>query len=270
MDHAAAHERIGDLLLEPSRLAALEESARPDDAALREHLQGCPACRGDLDGWEALARRLADAMPRGVDAYAALAAVELAEVPPSLRARVAAAVRSGDPTAAPFQVAPAPRRAGALWLGLAASLILVMASLAVAVDQANRQAIAHAESEALATALVAVDRVLAASHKVVELRRTDGTPAGSISWSRHDWVVLTSALAPPPAGQAYECWLEDGERSVPVGSMEFAGGSAFWVATLDDWQTWEIGPNTEFVVSLEANGATTRSGPIVLIADLES
>jgi hypothetical protein len=161
-------------------------------------------------------------------------------------------------------------QARGLWLGLAASLVLVIASLAVAVDQVNRQAIANTESEALATALVAVDRVLAAPHQVVELRSVDGAAAGSISWSRHDWVVLTSALTEPPAGQTYECWLEEGERSVPVGSMEFAGGSAFWVATLDDWQTWEIGPNTEFVVSLEADGAATRSGPIVLSADLRS
>ena len=49
-----------------------------------------------------------------------------------------------------------------------------------------------------------------------------------------------------------------------------AGGTAYWVATLDDWQTWEIGPTTEFVVSLEADGAATRSGPIVLSADLGS
>jgi Anti-sigma-K factor rskA len=271
MDHAAAHERIEELLLDPARLADLERSALPEDAALREHLDGCPACRGDLESWRTLERRVAESMPAGADARAALAVVEPIDVPPSLRARVAAAVGSAERPGILIGVGRGSRSpARGLWLGLAASLVLAVASLAVAVDQANRQAVANTESEALATALVAVDRVLAAPHKVVELRGADGAAAGSISWSRHDWVVLTSALMKPPAGQAYECWLEDGQRSVPVGSMDFAGGSAFWVATVDDWQTWEIGPNTDFVVSLEADGATTRSGQIVLSADLGS
>ena len=74
----------------------------------------------------------------------------------------------------------------------------------------------------------------------------------------------------PASGQRYKCWLEEGDRSVAVGLMECAGGTAYWVETLEDWATWEIGPDTAFVVSLEAADAQSRSGPIVLSADLGS
>jgi surface antigen len=271
MDHAAAHERIEDLLLERARMDAFHRSGSVEDVALREHLAGCPACRADLDAYRTLQGRIAAAMPARADADAALAAVEPIELPPSLRSRVAAAVRSDAGSGEPISIAgPARRRGAAMWLGVAASLVLLFASIGVALDQANRRAIANAEADALATALVAVDRVLAAEHRIVELRGTDGVAAGSISWSRHDWVVLSSALEEPPAGQTYECWLEDGGRSVPVGSMEFAGGTAYWVATLDDWQTWEIGPTTQFVVSLETGAPPSRTGEVVLSADLGS
>ena len=270
MDHAAAHERIEDLLLERAQMEAFDRSGSVDDVALREHLAGCPACRADLDAYRTLQGRIADAMPVPADADAALAAVEPIELPPSLRSRVAAAVRS-DAGGEPISIAgPGRRPKAAMWLGLAASLVLLFASIGVALDQANQRAIANAEADALATALIAVDRVLAAEHRIVELRGTDGVAAGSISWSRHDWVVLSSALEEPPAGQTYECWLEDGGRSVPVGSMEFAGGTAYWVATLDDWQTWEIGPTTQFVVSLETGDPPARTGEVVLSADLGS
>jgi hypothetical protein len=52
--------------------------------------------------------------------------------------------------------------------------------------------------------------------------------------------------------------------------MDFAGSTAYWVATLDVWKTWEIGPTTKFVVTLEPDGAQQRSGDAVLSADLSS
>jgi hypothetical protein len=271
MDHAAAHERIEDLLLEPARLAGLDASTEPDDLALREHVAGCPTCRADLDGWRALEHRLAEALPGSLGE--ATAAVEPIELPPSLRSRVAAAIApaAAERSSVPIEGRPRSRRSiGQSWLALAASLAVLVGAGLITVDQANRRAAAQAEAEALATLVAVVDGVLATEHRIVELRRPDGAAAGSISWSRHDWVVLTSALTRPAAGQQYRCWLEDGSRSVPVGVMDFTGGTAYWVATLDDWQTWEIGPTTQFVVSLEPADAQARTGPIVLSADLRS
>jgi len=268
MDHAAAHERIEDLLLEPARLAALDASSAPEDIALRAHLDGCPPCRSDLESWRRVQRSVADALPASAEA---VLDIEPIEVPPSLRTRVLAAVQFGEgPLAAIAMDRPARAGRRALWLGLAASLVLLVGSAGLMLDQAARRVSADAEAHALATLVAAVDGVLATDHRIVELRRPDGTSVGSVSWSRRDWVVLTKALTPPPAGQRYTCWLEDGEKSVSVGVMEFAGGTAYWVETLEDWATWEIGPNTEFVVSLEAVDAPSRAGPIVLSADLES
>ena len=279
MDHAAAHERIEDLLLEPARLAALETSTAPDDAALREHLGGCATCAADLAAWRRLQVAVEDAIPRGpdTDARAQAQSVEPLELPPSLRARVLAAAGDTDRQeanrpGAPVSIARARRgyRLGP-WVGLAAGFIVLAGAGVIAVDQVGQRAAAEAQAAELQEALAVVDRMLATDHKVVELRTSaGGAPAGTISWSRHDWVVLTQTLAAPATGQEYLCWLETDGRNVPIGRMEFAGSTAYWVASLDEWQTWEIGPTTRFVVTLEPIGAQQRSGNPILEATLRS
>lgn len=278
MDHAAAHERIEDLLLEPARLEALASSGDPEDVALRAHLEACPACRSDLEALRSTQRRIAGSLPKSL--AEARAAVEPLDVPPSLRTSVAAAIRADVSATQPAAPTPAPAPATSpdaarrrepiarTWLALAASLVVLIGATVMTVDQANRRAAAEVETAALVELAAVMDEILTTDHKIVTLRHPNGAAAGSISWSRHDWVVLTKALAPPAAGQTYRCWLENGERSVPVGVMEFAGGTAYWVATLDDWQTWEIEDTTRFVVSLEAGEPPARTGEIVLAADL--
>jgi hypothetical protein len=277
MDHGSAHERIEDLVLDPARLAALESSTAPEDAALREHVAGCPACRADLDGWARLQAAMSDALP--AQPAEAVAAVEALELPPSLRTRVIAAVRPAEAPLAPvsrFDAAATglaamlalPHRA---WLATALVVLVMVGGAGVILDQAAQISIERAQAQSLGEAVAAVDRVLAEpQHRVVALKTPDGTAAGSISWSRHDWVVLTSALTTPAADQRYKCWLEDGSKSVAVGVMEFTDGTAYWVATVDDWKTWEIEPTTQFVVSLEPAGTQTRTGGIALAAQLGS
>jgi len=276
MDHGTAHERIEDLLLDPARLAALDASNLPEDLALREHLAGCPACRADLDGWAHLQAAVADALPGSLaDAKAAVQPVEL---PPSLRARVLASVRSASVASslAPIPMATERRRGAAFraprtaWLSLAAALVVLVVGAGVLVDQAGRLAAARDEAVGLGQALAAVDRVLSTEHTVVPLRTTSGAQAGTISWSRHDWVVLTTALKAPATGQQYLCWLEADGRSVPVGRMDFTDGTAYWVATVDAWKTWEIGPTTQFVVSVESGNPASRTGDVILSANLGS
>lgn len=285
MDHGAAHERIEDLLLEPARLAALERSMDPDDVALRDHLATCRDCREDLASWRRLGRAVGQALPP--DATAAMEAVEPIDAAPSLRARVVGAVhdaaqegaaREGGiaepiPLAsrrARRQVAARRARRVAPWLGLAASIAVIVGASWITLDQARLRTDAQRDAATLTEVVATMDRVLADDHRVVALRAGDGTNAGSISWSRHDWVVLTSALAEPASGQAYRCWLEDGDGSVAVGEMEFVEDTAYWVAAVDDWQTWEIGPTTRFVVSLESGEPASRTGEIILSADLNS
>ena len=277
MDHAAAHERIEDLLLEPARLAALERSTDVRDVALRDHLATCGTCAADLDAWRRLQAAIARSLPTDASPAETAAAVEPIGVPPSLRARVIAAVRDPDRPGAPVSIsAPrsdgprerAPRRGVGPWLALAASFLVLVGAGVLAVDQVAQRATAEAHARDLASALAIVDRMLGTEHKVVGLRTTAGQPAGTISWSRHDWVVLTTALPEPPADREYLCWLETDGRSVAIGRMELAGSTAYWVASLDEWQTWEMGPTTRFVVSLEQVGAETRTGPAILEAPL--
>ena len=283
MDHAAAHERIADLVLEPGRLAGLDRSADPEDAELREHLATCPDCRSDLESWRRLGRAVGQALPP--DAAAATEAVEPIDAPPSLRARVIGAVHDAAQEGAARDggvgapVSLRARRAGAVergarrlapWLGLAASLIVIVGATWITLDQANLRREAEGEATALTNIVAAVDRVLAAPHKIVELRHPNGASAGSISWSRHDWVVLTSALTEPAADQRYKCWLVEADRSVMIGQMFFAGGTAYWIGSLDEWATPDIGPETQFVVTLEAVDAQDRTGEPVLLADLGS
>jgi hypothetical protein len=287
MDHAAAHDRIEDLLLEPRRLAALDTSASPQDVALREHVAGCPACAADLEAWRRMQRAVAAAIPTD-DPAALAAALDPVELPPSLRTGIIAAIHDTDrgderqPATAKARPVAAPppepiaisaerqRRRLAPLLALAASFVVLVGAGLVTVDQMGRRSAAEADARELASAIAVVDRMLATDHKVVALKTTAGAAAGTISWSRHDWVVLTNALGAPAAGQTYLCWLETDGRSLAVGQMEFAGSTAYWVATLDEWKTWEIGPTTTFLVTLEPAGATERSGDPILEARLAS
>ncbi len=286
IDHAAAHERIEDLLLDPARLAALEASTAAEDVALRDHLGGCPTCAADLEGWRRLQVAVESSLPRGADVRTQAEAVQPLELPHSLRARVLAAVdtdrREANRPGAPVSIAGAStaptstaraRRGSRLgpWVGLAAGILVLTGAGVIAVDQVGQRAAAEASAHELQEALAVVDRMLATDHKVVPLRTSaDGEPAGTISWSRHDWVVLTKALPAPRGDQEYLCWLETDGRNVPIGEMEFAGSTAYWVASLDEWQTWEIGPTTRFVVTLEPAGAQQRNGTAVLEALLSS
>ena len=283
MDHGSAHERIEDLLLDPVRLAAFDASEAPEDIALREHLAGCPACRADLDSWARLQSAVSGALLES--AAEAAAAVDPIELPASLRARVLSAIRreAADTALAPVAMAgpttvAAPtrpwlafRQPRAPWLGLAAALVVLVVGGGVLVNQANQLTASQGETQRLAEAVAAVDRVLAEpQHRVVALTTPAGAAGGSISWTRHDLVVLTTALQAPKPGEVYRCWLNSNGKGWAVGRMEFAGGAAYWVGTLDEWASFEIGPATMFRVSLEPPGADpeVRSGPIVLEAAL--
>lgn len=283
MDHAAAHEQIEGLLLEPARLAALATSREPADVALRDHLASCAVCRAELEGWQELQHRLAVALPGSEEA--AMAAVEPVEVPPSLRAAVVAAARAADRSAAPAGIVRAtgvglpkpvrivdrrPGRSVISRLAIAASILVLVGSVAITVDQVSQRSAAEAQSAALSRTVAAVDRVLAApDHRVVGMKDPAGAAGGSISWSSHDLVVLTTALEPPPDGQRYACWLLEGDTSASrIGTMYFAGRTAYWVGSLDEWATFRIGPNTRFAVTLQGAADTPLSGPIYLSADL--
>jgi anti-sigma factor RsiW len=281
MDHAEAHERIADLAIEPGRLNALADSNSTEDAALLAHIASCQDCAAEIAGWRETHDRLAGALRRSAAAHGVErdgpASVEPIRAPASLRDGVLAAVRSDGETAssAPAEKPP-PARVGRGWswrpalLGLAAVLAILVAGGSAYRAQEERVESARAQEAALATVTASLDRILASdSPQIVALHRSDGTAAGSISWSRQDIVVLTTALEEPPAGQEYRCWLENDGQRTPIGRMEYADEVSFWAASLDEWATITIGPGTRFGVSLEPISGP-GGGPAVLEAALGS
>jgi hypothetical protein len=289
MDHAEAHERIADLAIEPGRLAALRSSPSRDDTELLAHVASCRTCQAELDAWSGVQELVAGSLARGDGPASRAAAVHIEpiRVPDDLRARVLAIPRtdrtatdSARPSAAgairarrlPIPRIGLPGRPLQAMLGLAAVVVLVVGA-SILRDQANRLEAAQNEQRALSGVMAALDRLLTSpNHEVAVLRASNGAAAGSVSWSGHDIVVLTTALQPPPAGQVYRCWLREGDRRTPIGRMDFADGTAYWSGSLDDWATVSITSSSELGVSLEPREPAPGSsgGPAVLLADLGS
>jgi hypothetical protein len=274
LDHAAAHEYLADLALEPGRLAGLGTSPDASDEALRQHLGGCPSCQADFEEWGRVQQALADAL---VDADEASPSAAL---PPALRDGLLASIQR---PAAPG-VPGAPRRSGTdfaarpaqrLALAAAAAIVLLAMSAGVVVirDQNARLEAASAQNAALVELADVLGRVLtAADQKAVVLLTADGRSGGQLAWTRREVVVLSRALSEPGAGHYYRCWvIRDGEAT-SIGRLYFAGGWAFWAGSTDDWATIDFRPGGAFVVSLEQAGpaAERPAGPIVLHADLGS
>jgi hypothetical protein len=283
LGHAEAHERLADLALEPG---AIERLGDPATDALAAHVAGCDACRREVDAWRRTRARLERARGDGVERLdlADLATDTPVPLPPALRGQVLAAVRDGDAGSQPGRRGPVPVKVGPPaarvsgrptgrtgWanrlLPLVAVLAIVLAAAGLA-NQAMRLDKIARETALLEGAAASIDRILRdPDHQVVDLRTADGRASGSLSWSRHDLVVLTTALEAPPDDRIYRCWIErDGVRS-PVGVMWFSGETAFWNGTLDEWATTSFERGGTFGVSLEPAGGAVGN-PAVLVAEL--
>ncbi len=109
-------------------------------------------------------------------------------------------------------------------------------------------------------------------HHTVTLATAAGSPAGTLAWSRHDLVVLSTGLAQPAAGQVYRCWLNYDGHDTPMGWMWFVDGNAFWTSSTNDWASIDLNPDKQFLVTLEStdNQTGTHAGPVVLQATLGS
>ena len=297
LGHAEAHERLADLALEPG---ALDRLGDPGNDPLAAHVAGCEACSREVDAWRRTNARLELARGEGKDRLdiADLAGDAPVPLPTALRGTILDAVRetsprdaatagdlstAGDRGLVAVNVGPPPSRipvraagdragrgtAGGRGrtLSLVAVLAIVLSGAGLLVNQALRLEQARAETAALEAVAATVDRILRdPNHVVVDLRGADGSVRGSLSWSRHDLAVLTTALDPPPPDRVYRCWIErDGVRSA-VGQMWFAGDTAFWNGSLDEWATISFEAGT-FGVSLEPRSGP-GGNPAVLVAEL--
>lgn len=286
LPHSAAHERLADLALEPGALdAVIGEVGAAAGSTVRdpllEHVASCPACRADIESWQHAHRMVRDALAgsAGAVTLGELAAEEPVHAPADLRAAVMGlpARDGGGDVRARAATADAPeplerrrRLVGPRFLPLVAALAVLGVGGGYLVNQMGQLDRARADTAALAGVTAALDRVMTdPQHRVVSLRATDGTTSGSVAWTSHDLVILTTALTPPPAGEVYRCWIErDGQRS-PVGKMFFAGGTGYWTGSLDAWATTSFTAGTTFGISLEPVSGSTGA-PAVLVGDLGS
>jgi hypothetical protein len=239
---------------------------------LAEHVAGCDTCRADLDTWQSVHRTLARAMR--TDRPGARLDVEPIEPGDELRARVLGLARTPKgPVEAivPAPIAIASARAWSPLLGLAAALVVAIAGTFLLAGPASDVLRTVDEARALSGVVASIDRVLAEpDHDVAVLQTAAGASAGTVTWSSRDLVVLTSALSSPAQGQTYRCWLTSPQGETWVGKMDFAGRTAYWVGSLDEWASISLEPGTHFIVSLEPSDASnqTRTGSIVLDAEL--
>jgi hypothetical protein len=155
-------------------------------------------------------------------------------------------------------------------LPLVAVLAVVVAAGGLLLNQSRQLDRATADAAALAAVTATLDRViLDPDHRAIELRAADGSAGGSVVWSSHDLVVLTTALSAPSDDVVYRCWIErDGRRS-PIGRMFFAGGTGYWTGSLDAWATTSLSAGSTFGISLEPVSGS-RNSPAVLEAQLGS
>lgn len=289
LSHSEAHEQLADLALEP---AALDRLARTIEAPvgaatldpLAVHVASCQTCRAEVEQWQRVHGTVAEALAGG-DApirLADLAGEPLAPAPATLREAVASIARPARPGSGPGGSAGVGQpervtserslgvRVTRRLLPLAAVVAIVAVTGGLLLDKSRQLDRATADAAALAAVTVTLDRViLDPAHRAVELRTADGVAGGSVVWSSHDLVVLTTSLSTPPANAVYRCWIErDGKRS-PVGRMFFADGTGYWTGSLDDWATTSFQAGSTFGISLEpASGS--RGSPAVLVADLGS
>lgn len=270
LDHAAAHERLADLGLEADGLDRLRTSGLPADQALLAHLRGCSTCQAEA----AAAAALRDALQTAFEAMPEVQRVDRIEPPAELRAAILGAARREPrdavrPRLSPVVGAPVTARFARWPAAIAAALVVALFGGIVGL-QVGRTG---DDTASMASLVATVDRVLAADpHWVVPLKTPAGASAGSVSWSKTDFAVLTTALARPGSGRTYRCWLEwDGQWAV-IGEMDFSGATAYWTGSVGAWAHLNVGPGSRFVVTLDPiGGPTPATGPSaapVLAADL--
>jgi hypothetical protein len=278
MEHAEAHERLADLVLEPKALASLATDPSSEAAELLAHLARCPTCRAEFETWrlthDSILSALDGSSP-GTGTMDSWSDDPSLQAPGSLRAAVADIPRSTPSTRSAGQVAtpidgePASRRPVTWWRRVAVvaattGLVVAVGAGLVAVDQARLADTAREETGGLAALVSWTERILAdPEHVSFALVGLDGVPAGSAAWSGGEYVITTTALAPPAPGTEYRCWVRRGAERTPIGVMRFADGTAYWWGNVELEQGfWRLGG--QLGVSVETIGEEGVGPPILL------
>ncbi len=174
------------------------------------------------------------------------------------------------------RLSPARRRRRILTLLAAAAVVALLAGGGgLLADLARQRDVAlqerdqaHAQAQQLARVTGVLDALLVEpGSRLAPLASTaTGQTMGSVVWGpgSNRLAVVVDALAAPPPGSTYRCWVErDGVRHV-IGEMRFGEGLAYWAGWVDPASG--IGPGSRFGVSLVSASGGGGEAPAVLLA----
>lgn len=221
---------------------------------------------------------------REVAALLALAGAEPgSEAAPTLRDRVLARVADEKrrSPAGPVRPVATPRQSSAVWVALAASLLLALglgAGLAsargrlaaVEAELAGRQAALARSQQQLAERQATLDAILEPGVQMFQLTSSgDPEPGIQLFWDRQRQLAIVHGyrLKPVPAGKAYQLWfIRDG---APVPSVTFKPGAAGG-ATVEAIPVPEGGAISAAAVTVEPEaGSAQPTSPIVMVGPLK-
>ncbi|MBA2253765.1 MAG: hypothetical protein H0W07_01445 [Chloroflexi bacterium] len=258
MDHAEALERLDEAFLGPGKIWSVETDRTPDGVALREHLAGCPDCRGAYGSLTLTGDALAMAAPDTL-------------VPSSgARDRVLSRVRAvgvarahGRPRLVPHMAQGAPlgrpRRAVSIWTGLAVAASIVLLVLGGVLGRALFPVADPAvqESRRLTSLASAMSDLLAdPAHRAVRLRDATSMDAGLLLVSGDGRrLAVTSNAIDDPGTRLYDCYVERGGERILIGPMHLGDGLAYWAGPVQ--APAELGrPGDRFIVLERGPDAT--------------
>jgi hypothetical protein len=253
----------------------------PTAALVASHLAGCPDCTDELERLHrsvGIIRPTVRTVPPPELRERTLRYVAAVGRPRGVGAGVGAGAGTGvAPTAveAPGRSAPGIARLRrvprlVMFAGLAAALVVAIAGTGLIVNggrdaQVRGQA---AEIEALGDVARWTVRIDAQPDvQRIQLASTTGaSTTGTLVYSpsSKELVVIADALAPPPAGHEYRCWVDVGGRRAPIGKMFFGGDLAYWVGPVPALAG--VAPGARFGVSLVDLAASDQPGQPVLVS----
>jgi anti-sigma-K factor RskA len=202
---------------------------------------------------------------------------------PSLRDRVLARVadEKSRPLTGAVRPVTVPRQSSAVWVALAASLLLAVGLGAGLASARGRLAAIEAELTARQTALADAQQQLAERQATLNAILEPGVqmfqltssgdpePGIQLFWDRQRQLAIVHGfrLKPLPAGKAYQLWfIKDG---APVPSVTFKPGSS-GAATVERIPVPEGGAISAAAVTVEPEtGSTQPTSPIVMVGPLK-
>ena len=263
---SSTHEEL-TLLAPAYALGALDADER---RAFEAHLSTCQTCTAEVRSLARITAGLAQT-PTQVSPR------------PELRDRVLTAVGASAAAHRRSQAAPGTRQtpAVAIWLPLAATLVLAAGFAMYAWDQRNQVRALTAQLEESSTGLRASEQALVEVKRValeaetaigvlmapdlvrIDLKGQAGAPqsSGRAMWSRQRGMVFSGMNLPPlPSDRVYQVWVITDQGTPVSAGLLAADGSGVFMTPID------IAPPKAVAVSLEpAGGVPAPTGPIHLV-----